>query len=243
MSTEANNLKTGSSTVAAEQAALSMAEFKPYIAAMGDTYKAEAGYRLVKCQYKVPTSGKNKGHAAAENSYIAIPNHITVDAVTKRVSDLAPIVVAYLQEHENVMIKKDHVAGTRRLSDSSFTLDKVIADLEASGIGRLNKEQIDNWFDSVADKFAVAFAEQLGYSTEPSEQELENLIAISDVFKSKFGALSSPKTSYIPTEAVKLGKYITSAGTEVAASGVGSRLLARLSGMKEQKESDLLAAL
>ena len=221
---------------------LSCGRFMPYVASIGDSYIAAAERRLVKLQFKAAVSGANKGKTAAPNSYISIPDHITPASVTKKLDDLMPVFIHMLQEHESLMLRKELVAGTKSLSDSGMTLDKIVASLQESGAGRLTKEQITEWFKSVQDSFGLVFADALGYDIDSlSTEQVATIAATCEVFSSKFSALASPNTAYVPAEAAKLVKYMELA--EVSGTGIGARILPRLVKMVEVTESDLLAAL
>jgi len=216
--------------------------FMPYVASIGDSYVAATGRRLVKLQFKAAVSGANKGKTAAPNSYITVPDHITPASVTSKIDDLMPVFIHMLQEHESLMLRKELVAGTKSLSDSGMTLDKIVASLQETGAGRLTKEQIIEWFKSVRKAFYIVFADALGYDHNNIILEQESiLLATCEVFESKFAALASPSTSYVPDEAAKLVKYMELA--EVSGTGIGARILPRLAKMVKVTESDLLAAL
>ena len=215
--------------------------FVPYDSALG--YPELDGFRNVKCLYKVAKTGANAGKAAGTNSVIRIADGITEAVVQERVQELAPYIVGYLQEQENALVKKLHVAGMTVLSPKQYGLDAVIAALEESGASnRLNKEKIEDWFTaSMLDALIVAFSDKMGVSETPSDAELEKLDSIINVYKSKFGSLASGKTHYRVEEAEMLLKAleITGGGDTI----IGGKFVLRLERMKGSTPDDLLLSL
>jgi hypothetical protein len=202
-----------------------------------------AGYRTVKCLYKIAKTGKSAGKAAGENSFVRIEDTITEELVTSKITELAPYLVAYLHGEQDKLVKKLHVAGMTLLSSKQYDLSMVIATLEEAGVSsRLNKEQIEEWFTGeMQDTLAVAFADKMGLSETPTDEELEKLQSILSVYKAKFGSLASGKTHYRVEEADMLLKSldVTGAGDTT----IGVRFVARLTKMKESTASSLLASL
>ena len=200
------------------------------------------GRRLVKCLYRADADG----NASKENAYIMAPDHITADAVIAHWDELQDYVVSYLQGVEDSWIKEDHKAGVTGLADIGFTMDKVIAALEAKGAGtRLNKEQVESWFDSKAsDKILALVSASWGYpdnAEQLTEEQLLKLVAVGEAYKSKFAGLANPKANYLPEEAKRLRNALIKA--ELDDSGLGARFAKRLEKMETASADDLLAAL
>lgn len=199
-----------------------------------------AGFRVVKCLYKVNPKTKV---AAAENSYIRVPAHITEEVVAARISELAPYLVGYLQAEEDKLIKERHIAGLERLTPEFLTLDRVIEALESAGVSqRLNKETIEAWFTAeMYEPLMVAFADKMGVGEAPTEEQTSKLSSILSVYKAKFGSLASGKTHYRVEEAEMLLRAleVTGAGDTL----IGGKFVARLGKMKDSTSADLLLAL
>lgn len=213
--------------------------FRPYDSALGEQ-PALAGYRNVKCLYK--TNAKT-GKVAADNSQIRVEDGITEAVIVERIKELAPYLVGFLQGEQDKIVKRLHLAGMTLLSPKQYSLDEVVAALEASGTSqRLNKEQIEAWF--AADMYEillVAFADKMGIVEAPTEEQQTKLDAILGVYKAKFGSLASGKTHYREEEADMLLKALSVAGAED--SSIGARFVARLTKMKESTTDSLLLAL
>ena len=212
--------------------------FRPYNAQLGAP--SLEGYRNVKCLYKVNA----KTHTSAgENSYIRIIDSITEEAVAARITELAPYLVGYLQEQENILVKKLHVAGMTVLSPQQYGIDAVVAHLEESGVSnRLNKEKIEDWFTgAMLEPLMVAFGDKMQISSEPTDAELEKLDTIISVYKAKFGSLASGKTAYRVEEADMLLRSLEITGADKTI--IGTKFVARLEKMKVATPDDLLLAL
>lgn len=199
------------------------------------------GKRLVTVLYR-----ENKdGEKAGENSYMLVPDHITEEAVKARIDDLAPYVVAMLQKEEDRIVAIDHRAGVTGLAAFGFTLDKIIASLEANGAGtRLTKEQAEGWFDNVAaDSFKKLLSERYGYAgkAQLSDNEREKLAVSIATLRAKYAALAGTKTFYIAEEAKILTNALEAAG--LSESGLGKRFHGKLVEMQQTKVDDMLSAL
>lgn len=201
-----------------------------------------SGFRTVKCLYKVAKTGKNAGKAAGENSYIRIADAITEIAVTERIAELAPYLVGYLQEQENLLVKSLHRAGMSILSPKQYGLDMVIAMLEEAGTAsRMNKEMIETWFDAeLKDNLLVAFAEKMELGEDITDADIEKLETIVAVYRAKLGSLASPKVFYRAEEVEMLQKAL---GFVAGDSSMSVRLVARLEKMKESGTTESLISL
>ena len=213
--------------------------FRPYDSQLGEQ-PSIAGYRNVKCLYK--TNAKT-GKVAADNSQIRIDDSITQEAVAAKLGELMPHLITYLQGEEDKIVKKLHLQGMTLLSPKQYGLDSVIAALEAAGTGhRLNKEQIEQWFDAeMLEPLMVAFADKMGVSEQPTEAEEKKLETVLQVYRSKFGSLASGKTHYREEEVDMLLKSMEVTGAE--SSLLGGKFVARLTGMKAKSDDNLLLAL
>lgn len=213
--------------------------FRPYDSQLGEQ-PALAGYRNVKCLYKV---NKQTGRAAGDNSQIRVEDNITEEVIVERIAELAPYLVGFLQGEQDKIVKKLHLAGMTLLSPNQYSLDEVIAALEASGVSqRVNKEMIEAWFvDTMYESLLVAFADKMGVTEHPTEEQQLKLDTVIGVYKAKFGSLASGKTHYRVEEADMLLKAIEVTGAET--TSLGKRFVARLTKMKETTGNDLLLAL
>jgi len=212
-------------------------KFRPYDPQL--PIEAMKGNRVVKCLYKENTA---TGKKAGENSYIQIPTaHISESVVIEQIQELAPYVVAFLQDAEDKVIKEAHKNKSIGFGASYFSLDKILAYLDEQGQGnRLNKERIEQWFkEEMRDNLIAAFAAKMGISETPSEEELDKLAACTTAYQNKFTALAGGKTLYREEECELLQKALNV--TEAKKSPIGERFYARLEKMKQVSNgSDLL---
>lgn len=210
-----------------------MGDYKPYDSQL--PIAEIEGTRIVKCLYQ-----KSSKQAS---SYVRIPcKHLTEELLAARMSELTPYLLNYLQEVESQMIKDEHKQGLLSCYVDALSLDKIIEKLEASEAGaRLNKEKIEAWFASdLAESLTVRFAEKLGISENPSEEQLAKLEMILAAYKKKFSSLASGKTFIKEEDCTNMISVIEFC--EADKSLIGSRFIARL-GKMQKKEEDLLLAL
>lgn len=245
MNATTNNLNATASTPAAPvatdiQDGVDTNAFRPYDSQL--PIPELAGFRTVKCLYKIAKTGKNAGKAAGENSYIRIADGITETVVAERIAELAPYLTSYLQEQENLLVKNLHKAGMTVVSPKQYGLDAVIAMLEEAGTAsRMNKEMIETWFDAdLSDTLLVAFAEKMGLDENMTAEDEEKLQTIVAVYKAKLGSLASPKVFYKEEEVEMLLKAI---GFAEGDSPVKPRIVARLEKMKDSGTTESLMSL
>lgn len=212
--------------------------FRPYDSAL--PVPAIEGYRIVKCLYKAASKSKPAEHS---NSYIRVPDHITEQAIVDNIATLVPYFVGWMQEQENVIIKEQHKSGVSTIEPSSLSIGAILAHLEATATGsRLNGEMIAAWFaDSMRDNLAIAFAEKIGITDEPTEAQLTKLEAILSTYEGKYKSLASGKTAYRKEEAELLQRALEV--TQAKDTLIGTRFYNRLEAMKTATADDLLMSL
>lgn len=231
------NTVTATGTVAINPA-VDVNHFRPYDSAL--PVPDIKGYRTVKIIYRTNAKTGTKG---GETSFIRVPDHITEQAVQDRMVDFLPFVIGYLQSQEDEIVKQMHKEGAAEIQEGKLTLDLLLEHMQTSQTAaRLNAERIGEWFkDNMADMLAVAFAEKMGLSDEPSEAELQKLSAIIGTYDKKLQSLASPKTAYRKEEAELLQRALEVTGAKDTV--IGTRFYARLEQMKTATPDDLLMAL
>jgi len=199
---------------------------------------AKEGLRAVKCLYKMNMKTQK---AAAENSYIYIPDTITPKKIEENLTKLMPYLVSYLKEQEDALVKDLHKLKVSTVFASNLGINKIIERLERSSLGnRLNKEMIEAWFtENVAESLAEAFATKLGVTEKSSEAELSKLSSVLEVYKIRFSSLAGGKVSMKETECDSLQRAISI--SDSLKTPIGARFYARLESMKKAQEVDLLA--
>lgn len=182
-----------------------------------------AGMRLSKVLYRSDNA------EAKENSYISIP--VISDAeVTEQMTVLLPHLVSYLQDQQDSIVKKAHTGGFSSVTLDQICLTAVIDLLESTGQGRLNKEVIFAWYDAdVADALMVAFADKLGLSDTPTDEESEKVAVIVATYRKNFGALAGGRSMFMPDTASAMQRALEVTGANHTA--LGARFVKRLEDM------------
>ena len=123
---------------------LGLAVFKPYSPQLPlDTIE---GMRVVKCLYK---TNKATGRAAGTNSFTHIPDYIDTGFIASHSEQLAPVVIAWLQEQEAGLVKKMHLKGGDSLAFSDISFDSLLEYIvESSTSDRLLSKDVEEWFDT-----------------------------------------------------------------------------------------------
>lgn len=119
--------------------------------------------------------------------------------------------------------------GATEVRDDQITEECILQFLadEAAG-NRITKDAANAWFDgTMADMLTVAFADKLGVSDTPSEEQTKQIAAAIAVYKDKFSGLAGGKTKYDKETATKLIKAIETVGADdELAVKFGARLIA-----------------
>lgn len=120
-------------------------------------------------------------------------------------------IIALVERTQDKIIRSIHEAGKTQVQDSEISLDSVINFLnEESTGGRLNKAIVQEWFDStVADPLAVALANKLGVSEQPTQEQSNKIEQLLLQFRDKFGALTAGATKYDPNTCEQLQKALS----------------------------------
>lgn len=210
--------------------------FKPYDSQL--SIPETKGTRIVKCLYQIsPKTGKK----LRENSYIRIPtNHISEELLKERLDDIMPFVVDFFLDKEEAMIKEEHKKGVLNIHSNSLSIDKILEYLEANETsGRLNKEMIEEWFDTyIKDNLAELFAAKMGLTADSSETELEKLEQVLAAYRLKLSGLASPKVSMKEEDCLALIKVIEKADSEK--SLLGNRFIKKLTDLNKKAEVILM---
>lgn len=204
------------------------------------------GYRTVKCLYRYKDSVPAAKRMA--NSYVRVPtSHLSVEAVSSRMNELMPHLIAYLQGLEDAAIKEMHKSGKQAIDGSALTLDAIIAQLNATRevANRLSKETIGAWFDGyVSDALGEAFAAKMGIELN-EDAPIEALVKIEQVvemYKGKLCSLAAPKVTMQTAELKVLEvMFGTLTGCTDDDAGIGSRLLAKIVAASKKEEEVLLS--
>jgi hypothetical protein len=196
---------------------------------------AKFGGRVVKCLYKAKKVDGEMVASEHSNSCLEIP-FIKTEEVQENLETLMPHLVGFLETTQDAMVKAKHMEGVTEVEESSFSVADIVTYLEATTTsGKLSKEVAEQWFDDeVADTLTVLFADKLGISDEPTEEDAAKIAQVCSVYKKKLAALVGPKTFYMPEESEKLVKAIKLA--EADTTTIGSRFVNRLERMQKEAQ-------
>ena len=187
------------------------------------------GTRIVKCLYKEnPKTGKK----IAENSYVRIPvKHLSEEHIVTRIAELAPHVLAWLQEQEDRDIKLGHSKGLLQVHTSLMSMDLIIEKLEEANLStRLTKEKIGEWFDTaMSPTLQVLIADKMNLPDTAGVAELEKLDRIVAAYKGKYESLAGGKTLISKDECISMIDVIVKCGADT--SLLGAKFIARLEAM------------
>lgn len=177
-------------------------DIKEYIS--GES-KALTGQYLAKAIFK----GRN-GKAAQYKSQCASVPVIDERDVQTHLLDLMPHIMSMLRNAQNECVRTAFLAGKKSISSQEVNINAAILQLDAEAKGtRLTAEDVVAWFDAeVQDALTVAFADKLGISDKPSEQEMKRIQQNVEGYKQMFASLSSGKTRYSKAQAEKLLKAL-----------------------------------
>lgn len=220
---------------------LKLGTFQPYDSQVPVPEFAET--RIVKCLYQISSKS---GERVRENVFVRIPtSHITEDLICNEITKLAPYVLTFLQDQEDLIVKAAHKNDETRIFTEYLTLAKVIEALELKEAGaRLNKEKIELWFEAeIMSSLAELFASKLGLALDSEESQDDEKVAklemILNAYKIKFCSLASGKTFVKEQDCESMIEIIRKC--EAQNSSIGSRFIAKLESMKMKKEDLLLA--
>ena len=206
-----------------------------------------SGTRIIKCLYQIsPKTGKK----VRENSFIRIPSdHINEEAVVSNIEELAPFIVTFLQDKEDIIIKESHKNGALNVFTPNLSIASILEYLEENETsGRLNKEMITAWFkECIEENLTSLFAAKLGIDEHSDESKLVKLAAVINAYKMKLESLASPKVSFKPEDCAALIGVISKADNKIIAdvansgSVLGKRFIKKLEVMQTKTEDCLLS--
>jgi len=164
----------------------------------------EKGLRTIKVMYK---KNMKTGTIGGNNVCIlAKPLDIEED-IKPNIEKLLPYILTLCEAEQDKLVKSFHTSDDVEIIPSSINIEAIINSLEAARTEslRINKELLGSWFDSsMADTLTVLFADKLGISSEPSQEEIKKLESFLNVYKNKYSGLASNLVQYSKDEAEKL---------------------------------------
>lgn len=176
-----------------------------------DAKKSRAldGQRLAKVVYKTPKKGTKK-----DSKCVSIPVISQLDAAF--VNDANPYIVSMYHDAQDAIIRELVDKGATEVRDSQIDNAAVLQYLAELAAGnRLSKEAAAEWFDtSMGDVLTVAFADKMGVTDTPTEEQTATITQAIAVYKDKFCGMAGGKTKYDKETALRLLKAIEIAGAD-----------------------------
>ncbi len=202
----------------------------PFVA--GKT-EALTGQRLAKIGYKTTKNTPAK----FPNVAVSVP-YINPDDITGNIEALLPYIGNMLESVQDGIIRGLYEGKNGKLktvSDADISVQACISYLEAEAAGdRLRKEHIEAWFDRVCtDNVFTLVAEKLGYGEDDlTPEQIATVEKHVKVYRDILSMLAGGKTVLTPVQ-IRSCKVVVELSSDD--SGIGSKLLARLSAMEKPK--------
>lgn len=178
--------------------------------------KPLTGQRLARIMYKTDAKTGKK-----PDSYcVSIPLVGTLsDAQLRMMHDE---VIGLIHTAQDGICKERYQEKAVGVTDAELSFEAVLAYLGESGgsSGRITTESVVEWFnENLSEALQVAFADALGISDSPSDEENIKIEMQCLVYRENFAKLASGKTSFQPVKAAKLLKSLDFASADDALAG------------------------
>ena len=185
--------------------------------------KAFAGQRLAKIGYKKTKENPNP----LESVCTSIPfiSLTTEDAIT-----LLPHLREFCEDVQDKIIRARYEAGATSINDSEISVEaicKYLAESASISGGRFTKAAALEWCENsgYSDALRLRFAELLGISDNPTDEEVKQVELQVSGYTDKLAALTGSKTYYAPEVAKKLLRSLEISGvTDSAVAKFEARL-------------------
>lgn len=187
--------------------------------------KPFSGQRLSTCTYKTDKVSGIKPDSVC----VSIPQ-VASAAVVASINEFIPHIIALCERTQDAIIRSVHEAKRTQVSDDELSVNAILAYLEedsAGGAGgRIKKEDAAKWFDQViADPLALALAQRLGASTDPTAEQSDKIESLLIDFKDKVSSLTAGNVKHSPDVIAVLRKAIAFAPDDDVIAG---KFIARL---------------
>lgn len=170
--------------------------------------KAANGQRLAIASTKITKEDKAAGLTEkSKPSMCASIPVVSADVLSDSVMQaFKPYVLQMVLDTQDKIVRQFAENECSTVGDDDISVDAVLAYLDDESKGaRLTKEIIVEWFDgSLADSLALAFADKMGLSDTPTEDETKKLNQQIQVYREKLASLAGGKTVFAPDVAKKM---------------------------------------
>ena len=204
--------------------------------------KALSGQRLSKVLFRFTEAQKLRGEIQKEHKCISIPVLGFAD-IEPMLSALHGAIVGLIEDTQDAIVKEAIESGAIVVNDSDISVSACVAYLSQVGAGsnRLDGDAIKAWYsDNVDTALQLAFAEKLGLSDNPTQEEAEKVQQASNGYRDVFAKLASPKTKFDEVTIEKLEKVLDLIPA-FSTDAIALRFKARFNEMRKNAKADLLA--
>lgn len=194
---------------------------------------ALTGQRLAKIGYK--STAKNP--ARFPSVAVSVP-HINPDDIRDNLDSLLPYIGTMLEKTQDDVIRnlyESRDGSLKIVQDHEISVQACIAYLESEAAGdRIKKEHIETWFDRVcAENVFTLIAEKLGFTGDTLTTEQSAVVDKHvKVYRDIMGMLAGGRTILTPVQ-IKSCKTVIDVSEDD--SGIGTKLMARLTAMESPK--------
>lgn len=208
--------------------------FTPFVSTGSDKSKPLSGQRLCKVIFK----SRNGNQAAMPSQCASVPI-VSNDEIVSNVQSLLPFISDLVASTQDNIARTLLLAGADAVTSEQISLSACISHLVAESKGdRLTGDDISAWFTAELEPLLlVAFADKLGVSDSPSQDETDKLSRICNVYRDKLSSMAGGRAAFDPATITKLTKALQLADSDDV---MASRLLAKLDAMSKVSVTEML---
>lgn len=195
---------------------------------------ALSGQRLAKVGYKSTAKNPAKFPSIA----VSVPQ-INPDNIRNNLDSLLPYIGTMLEKTQDDVIRnlyESRDGSLKIVQDHEISVQACIAYLESEAAGdRIKKEHIEAWFDRVcSENVFTLIAEKLGYASQDSltTEQSDTVQKHVKVYRDIMGMLAGGRTVLTPVQ-IRSCKTVIDVSEDD--SGIGTKLMARLTAMESPK--------
>lgn len=207
--------------------------FVPFVSNGADKSKAMDSQRLLKVVFK----GRN-GETARQSVCASVPA-VDRTAVSAAIQQFLPYVMDLVVATQDAIGRQLVIAGNDTITTEQISTSAVLEYLAAQAKGdRITGADISEWFTSALEPILlVAFADKLGISDSPTDEQVETLQRMCAVYREKLAAMAGGRTAYPEVICVKLLKALELCDSDDV---MADRLATKLQAMKQVSIEEML---
>lgn len=165
------------------------------------------GQRLVTVTYK-----KDKDGIKPPSICVSIPRieQFSSEWIEQNNTWVQSTLKSVLEREQDLIVRGIHESKSGNVSDVDISLEKCISNMSISASGgRLNKEQIGEWFlNHMEDGLLEALTIKMGITGVATSEQVSKIESLIGSFKQKFTNLASPMVKYDTNTCIQLMKAL-----------------------------------